>query len=336
MNTDTRYTYSVARIRALERKLLDRARIEMMLEAKTAQEVLKILAETDYGSLLAEIKDVYQYEQVLGMERKRVFELLRKIAPQKEIIDIFAVRYDFHNLKVLLKAKYLGEQASELTVDAGTIDPARLEKMVAEDDWRDLPANYRQAVEAAVNGFNQSGDPQTFSFLLDAALFDILIDLAKRSGSEYLVNYFRLQIDLLNIGAFLRVKNLNKSREFLDNVLLANGTVEKRAFLLLYNELEPADALISRLSLTEYAPIVEEGARFWAKHRTTTHFEKLADNFLLDYVKSAKSVLFGVEPLLAYLIAKDIEIRVIRMIMISKLNGIPAEDIKERLRDVYA
>lgn len=336
MKTDTRYTYSVARIRALERRLLDRARIEMMLEARTAQDVLKILAETDYGSLLAEVKDVHQYEIILGMERKKVFELLRKIAPQKEIIDIFAVRYDFHNFKVLLKAKYLGELAAELTVDAGTIDPGKLEKMVAEDDWRDLPANYRKAVETAVSGFNQTGDPQAFSFLLDSAMFEILIDLAKQSGSEYLVNYYRIQIDLLNIGAFLRVKNLKKSREFLDNVLLANGTIEKRVFLLLYNEPEPADALISRLNLTDYAPIVEEGARFWAKHRTTTHFEKLADNYLLEFVKNAKLVVFGVEPLLAYLVAKEIEIRVIRMIMVGKLNGIPAEDIRERLRDVYA
>jgi len=336
MKSDTRYAYSVARIRALERRLLDRARIEMMLEAKTAQDVLKILAETDYGPLLAEIKDVHQYENVLGLERKKVFELLQKIAPQQEIVDIFAVRYDFHNLKVLLKAKYLGEQATELTVDAGTIDPAKLVKMVAEEDWRDLPANYRKAVDTALAGFNQSGDPQTFSFLLDGAMFDILIDLAKRSGSDFLLNYYRIQIDLLNIGAFLRVKNLKKSREFLENVLLAHGTIEKRVFLLLYNEPEPADALISRLNLTDYAPIVEEGARFWAKHRTTTHFEKLADNFLLEYVKNAKRVVFGVEPLLAYLIAKEIEIRVIRMIMVGKLNGIPAEEIRERLRDVYA
>ena len=41
------------------------------------------------------------------------------------------------------------------------------------------------------------------------------------------------------------------------------------------------------------------------------------------------------EPLIAYLYAKESEIKTIRIILTSKLNNIDADTIKERLRDAY-
>ncbi len=335
-SSDTRYAYSVARIRALENRLLDRSRIDMMLEARTAQDVIKILGETDYGPLLSEIEDEHDYEKVLVTERNQVVELLKKIAPKPEIVSVLIMKYDFHNIKVLLKAKYIDENADHLLVEAGTIDTESLKKMVEEENYRDLPAHIRAAVETTVAEFKQSEDPQVISFVLDKYLYKILIEVAKEQKSDFLVRYFRTQADLINISAFLRVKNLNKTREFLENVLLDSGMIEKQVFLQLFMEPEPADALIVRLQNTDYASIVEEGVREWVKNRSTTYFEKLADNYLLRYLQSAKLVVFGAEPLIAYLLAKEIEIKIIRMIMVSKLNGIPVEEIRERLRDVYA
>ena len=333
---DTRYAYAVARIRALENRLLDRSRIDIMLEAKTSQDVLKILGETDYSAALGDIQDEYDFEKLLVAERNKVIELLKKIAPNPEVISILIMRYDFHNMKVLLKAKYLGESSDHLLVDAGSVNPALLKKMVEEDTYRDLPPLMRKAMEETVSEFQKNEDPQMISFALDKYLYETLTALALEQKSEFLIRYFKMQADLINVSAFLRVKNLNKSREFLENVLLDNGIIEKRVFLQLFMEPEPADALIARMTNSDYSLIIEEGARMWLKNRSTTDFEKLADNYLLRYLQSAKMVVFGAEPLIAYLLAKEIEIKIIRMIMISKLNGIPVEDIKERLRDVYA
>jgi V/A-type H+/Na+-transporting ATPase subunit C len=333
---DTRYAYAVARIRALENRLLDRSRIDMMLEAKTAQDVLKILSETDYGAALSDIQDEYDYEKILTTERDNVIALLKKIAPNPELISLLIMKYDFHNMKVLLKAKYLGEEADHLLVNAGSIDSGALKKMVEEDIYRDLPPLMRKAVEETVAEFQKEEDPQVISFALDKYLYETLTALAVEQKSEFLIRYFQMQADLVNISAFLRVKNLNKSRDFLEGVLLDNGLIEKRVFLQLFMEPEPADALIARLANTDYSHLVEEGARIWLKNHSTTHFEKLADNFLMKFIQSAKMVVFGAEPLLAYLLAKEIEIKIIRMIMVSKLNGIPVEEIKERLRDIYA
>ena len=55
----------------------------------------------------------------------------------------------------------------------------------------------------------------------------------------------------------------------------------------------------------------------------------------MEKMKSAKMISFGGEPLLAYIYAKETEIKVIRIIMVGKLNNINGEVIRERLRDIY-
>jgi len=333
---DTRYTYAVSRIRALENRLLDRNRIESMLEAKTHQDVLKILSETDYAEVISEMRDDYDYERALATERQNIVAMLKKISPEPDIINLLILRYDFHNLKVLLKAKYLEESADHLLVDAGSVDSSEMKKIIEEENFRELPPFMRAAAESAMQEFHESEDPQIISFILDKQLYESLVALAKEHQSDFLTRYFRVQIDLTNISAFLRVKNLNKDRNFMENVLLDHGSIEKQVFIQLFMEPEPADALIAKFLNSDYASIIETGVKEWTESHSTTYFEKLADNYLLNYAKTAKMIVFGVEPLLAYLLAKEIEIRIIRMIMVGKLNDIPPEEIRERLRDVYA
>ena len=61
----------------------------------------------------------------------------------------------------------------------------------------------------------------------------------------------------------------------------------------------------------------------------------IIEEFIMDMMKDAKIIPFGVEPLLAYIYAKETEIKIIRIIMVGKLNNISAEVVRERLRDIY-
>ena len=56
----------------------------------------------------------------------------------------------------------------------------------------------------------------------------------------------------------------------------------------------------------------------------------------MELNKDSRYIVFGPEPLFNYLIAKEREINALRMIMVSKINSINPEKIKERLRDTYA
>ena len=110
MSDDTRYAYAVGRIRVLETRLLDKSRLDSLVEARSAEEVLKALADTDYGPFLAELKEARGFEEALNGELKNVLRLVSDLSQDAELTDIFRLRYDFHNLKVLLKIKGLSNR----------------------------------------------------------------------------------------------------------------------------------------------------------------------------------------------------------------------------------
>ena len=98
---------------------------------------------------------------------------------------------------------------------------------------------------------------------------------------------------------------------------------------------EQIDNLATKLSSTKYGKILKEGIEAYAKSGSISYLEKLMDNELMDYVKKGKYVTFGIEPLFSYLVAKETEIRDVRIIMVGKLNQIAPAVIRERLRDIY-
>jgi V/A-type H+-transporting ATPase subunit C len=61
----------------------------------------------------------------------------------------------------------------------------------------------------------------------------------------------------------------------------------------------------------------------------------LGDEALIKYMKSAKLIAFGEQPLIAYIAAKEAEIISIRTIMSGRKADVPHEVLRERLREAY-
>jgi V/A-type H+-transporting ATPase subunit C len=328
---DTGYAYAVGRIRALETRLLDKSKLERMIDAPSAEEALKVLAETEYAGAVAELADVHDFEIILRDEISRCFALLLKMSPRPELIGMMALRYDIHNLKVLFKAKYLGVTA-DLLMPAGTVAGEKLKTMVEEEDFRDLPGAVRAAAERVVEEFAVNRDPQAIDLNLDRVLFARLLESARAARSAFLEGLFLRQIDLANIKTFVRVKRMGQDREFLKKALLPSGLIPAGRLASLLDE--PLESLIAQTAMSEYAAVIGEGVRDWLEKGTAAHLEKLADDYITAYLQWGRRSPFGFEPLIAYLWAKEIEIKNIRLIMVGKINKLPVEAIRERLRHV--
>ena len=63
--------------------------------------------------------------------------------------------------------------------------------------------------------------------------------------------------------------------------------------------------------------------------------DKFCDNYIMSYMKEAKLKALTIEPVVAYIYAKQTEFKNIRIIFTGKLNNISNEKIKERLRESY-
>jgi len=331
--SENKYLYSVTRTRALETKLLDKAKIERMIEARNADEVIKILYETEYAGSISEMKSIDDYESVLSKELLNTYKLLSEISPVPELTNLFQLRYDIHNLKTLLKSSYLDEENDELLSEIGTIPVQQLKGMVKDKNFVDLDPVLRECVEEVVGEFTVNPDPQLIDVALDKGLYNLMYKVARDNKSSFLTDYISTQIDLINIKSLVRVKSMGYGREFLKKVILDNGKLDYAFFSNIFDE--SFETLIDRLAYKDYGKVVEEGISNYMRTKSLTRFEKLSDDFIFELAKKGKYVAFGIEPLIGYLMAKENETKIIRMIMVGKINEIPNELIRERLRDVY-
>ncbi|HPU00420.1 MAG TPA: V-type ATP synthase subunit C [Bacillota bacterium] len=326
------YAYAVGRIRALERRLIDRNRFNRMIEAPSPEEVLKILAETDYAAAMAGLESVYDFEPALRDELGRSYLELKKMSPRPEIIDLFLLRFDIHNLKALFKARYLGTEA-EMLYSFGTLSLPLLREAVAALDFRELPPRLRCAAAQVADEFALSSDSQAIDLILDRFLYDELVSSSREMGSHFLEEFFQKQVDLINIKTFIRLQRIGRDRAFLQKVLLPHGRLGPEFFIALYgNSLEQ---LAGELAAGEYGPLVGEGLRHWLERKSLARLEKLSDDFLTAFLQRGKHTPFGLEALVGYLWAREMEIKNIRLILVGKINRLPQEAIRERMRHAY-
>ena len=141
------YLHISARVRAMENRLLTRERMERMLDARSADEAAKVLAECGYGDLPSLTPTVI--ERALSQARQGLLAELRKVAPDQRLLDVFCIKYDYHNIKVLIKAAARGVDGAQLLLDAGRYDLAQLREDFEMDDllpWSEEMKSWFSAV----------------------------------------------------------------------------------------------------------------------------------------------------------------------------------------------
>jgi len=325
---ETKYIYSVARTRVLETRLLDRAVLERMVEAESAEEVFRILNETAYSETLGLARDPSQFEEVLSAELRKTYEYVRGFSPDPAVLDVLSLRYDLHNLKVLLKEKYTGKEAAAgAFAGGGSLDIKKARSAVLSGELRSLPEDYARIASAAAAAVEETGDPQMIDLVVDGETFRLGLEIARSSGFDLLVEIWTVFIDVTNIKTLIRVNKLGKDRAFLKRCLIPGGSLKSERLLTLHGE--PPSVVAEALRFTRYWRFAEGGLGEGFR------FERMADNFVMGLLRTSKRKAFGPEPVIAYVLAKETEIRNLRIILTGKINGLPNEAIRERLRDAY-
>jgi len=116
-------------------------------------------------------------------------------------------------------------------------------------------------------------------------------------------------------------------------VILFNGNIERDDILLTMND--SIDVMMNKFRHARISKELLQGLQSYQETGRLSAFEKHMDNYMIKLNKDSKSVTFGPEPIFSYLVAKEMEIKVLRIIMVSKTNNLSPEAIRERLRDLY-
>ena len=326
---DTDYLSISTRIRAMENRLLTRERMERMLEARSGEDAAKILSECGYGELSA--LSHAALDEVLSQARSALYQELKSAAPDPRVVEVFQLKYDYHNAKVLLKAHAMETDGTRLLMEGGRYAPHALKEAFQRDDLRDCSETFRQAVTQARELLSAWGDPQLADFVLDRAYFAEMRGAAEETESAFLQGYVALLIDATNLRSAVRAGRMGKGAEFLHQVLLPGGTVDPQTL---------ASGKSGDLANLFRAGPLGEAAALGAALSTPgsgelTGFERACDDALTAYLTQARRIPFGEQAVIGYLYARESEFTAIRTILSGRMAGLDAETIRERLREAY-
>ena len=328
---DNDYLYASTNTRCLERTLLNRARFVRMSEAKNIPDALKVLTESGWNEIRAET--MVQVEEALAAERQQTISSIYDLAPDKNLVNVFMLKYDYHNIKTYFKGEGSGNKEYEdLFIDAGMVPLRKMLTILREKTYMFLSTVMRNAVEAADEMLARTGDAQLMDILLDKACYQEMLFLAEDTGIELLIGYVEMAIDTANLRAAVRMKKTGRNLEYMRQAYIQGGNLNSASLVA---EITPEylESLFSGGPLAEASQIAGAILR---GNETMSKLDLATDNALTKYVRTGGIYAsFGPEVLIGYLVARETEITAIRVILAGIAAGLPTESITERLRDAY-
>jgi V/A-type H+/Na+-transporting ATPase subunit C len=318
-------SYACGRVGTLKRFALKRAQIDRLAAAHDYPEAVRILS--DIGFAAAENMD---FQTAADQHVRKACELIRAVTPDPAVTDCFLLRYDVHNLKVLIKSRHLA-QTPQFLSSCGTIPAEKLRHCVAEHTYAPLQAELKAAMESLEKKSAARFDPMLIDTELDKAMYrQIFANLAHSRYAKAAVTYFKARADLLNVIMLLRLKAMGKDADDFQNVGIDGGNVTVKAFAAVFGESERLARLLKRHSAQVYQ--VALGATI--DPAALPYLEKVADDFLFGLLKPYQYESASMEILIAYLLQKQREATDVRLIMAGKLNGFKPEAVAERMREL--
>ncbi len=328
------YPYSSSIISARETALLDRETIMTAATSETAESAMMLLREKGYARGAVELDNAYEFESIVTYELKEAVGFLKGSAPDENLLSLFLLRYDYLNLKTLLKLNLLGVEFSEKDMSPyGAISFDVFEQSIADKSYFRLPKPMGDALRDLDKRFAIHEDPTLIGPVLDKA-YSRQVNAAMKNEKNPLVReYFKAYFDFTNIMVVLRLKNAGFPAEALKDVLLEGGRFNLFDMQKAYED--KSDGSVSAFYHYGYEEYLKTPFEKMSGGGGMAGVEKARDDYLLMILKKGRFNMFTASRAVAYLVAKEREAAAVRLLMVSMLNHIGAEEMGTRLKALY-
>ncbi len=318
------YAYGVAYIRSIENALLKKSDFEALIGAKSIAEALQILYDKGYGEALPSEES---FETILEDELQKAWDIMRRCAPEKELVDALLLENDFANLKILLKSVFSSKQDyTSLLKRPYTCSPDRMYEALLNRRFDNLPDMLKESAKEAFSLLSASMETDRADAYVDKAAMDQTYAASCKTGYKFLIRLSLLKNTQKAIKVAYRSALWKKTAQELERSIPLVLDLDRTS--LIKAALSGEDSVIDYLSHAGY----EQAAHQLSD--SAAAFEKYCDNQRMALTEEARYTAFGFEPLVSYIMKKQTEIQNIRIILTAKINGIEEDTIRQRLRDV--
>ncbi len=323
--SNAKYTYAVARIRALETKLFNQAVIDQLIGCATEEECIQVLEEKGWGDQ----ETSGDPEGMLTREEEKTWETIREMGVDMSVFDVLSYPNLFHNLKAAIKEACTPEGSRPVNIyyEDTTIPPREMLEIIQNKEFSRLPENMAEAAREAYEALLHTRDGQLCDVIIDRAALDAIYQAGLKAKDKIIKDYAESIVAVADIRIAVRSQKTGKTVDFMKRAMAECESLN-------VDQLARAaaggmEAVTEYLSGTAYA----QGGQAIAE--SPSAFERWCDNRLMQDMQPQKYEVFSVGPLVAYVLARLNEIKTVRIILSGKQNGFSDDSIRERVRDMY-
>jgi len=322
---DWRYTFATARVRVLESQMLSPAALSDMANAENFEQAADSLGAGEYAIPKGD-RAFADIENILQPRRLQARELFADLMIDKPLVKIIRARDDFANMRLAIRRKLTEKPLGTDYSNDGNVPAELFEEIFEEENYSPLPDYMQEAVERAVLAYYQNKNVRQIDYALDAAQAEYKIQKAGELKSEFLLGLFRIQVDLTNIRTMLRLKFAESDQR---NVFLNGGYVQPQRFI---HALDVGyEAIAPLFFATPYYEVVESGITYFVPNKSFLRVEHNCEEYLMGFLRSTLQITAGPQPVIAYLLMKENEIRKVRLILTAKKNYLDTKLILDRI-----
>lgn len=324
---DWGYTFATAMVRVLETTMLSRTALLDMANAENFSAAAEALSGSEYA-ISGAGKNFVEIEKMLLERRSAVRALFVELMHDQAVVELLRAREDFSNMRLAVRRVVTEKAIGVDYSDEGSVQAEEFEEIFEQENYSRFPDYLQDAVEEAVLGYYQAKDIRQIDYGIDRVQAAYKIRRAIELGSVFLESLFRTQIDLMNIRTMLRLKAAEREEK---EHFMAGGFVETGRFGHCLDV--GYEALGPLFYATPYHDVVEGGVSYLTAEQSFLRLERLCEEHLMGFLRSTQSLAAGPQPVIAYLLMKENEIRTVRMLLTCKKNELDAKLILDRLSE---
>ena len=318
---DTDYTFAVARVRANETRLLTSAELSSLTSAPGYAECARRLREKGY-----EIEGA-DYNAALEKKLADMWALISDVMPDPSQFNSILIKNDFHNLKVSVKALFTEKDPAPLFARPCVYAPEEIRANVFARENAKLPVELQHADRSAYRILSKTGFAQLADTVIDRASMEHAISIAKTADHPILLQLAETDAALTGIKVLYRCIRAGKAKSFMERAVCVCDAYDKKDIVAAADE--GAEAFLEFVRHTDYAPGAD------ALLESPAAYEKYADDVRIGLLSAGKSDPFGIAALVGYYHAVRAEVLDLRILLSGKLNGLPDDTVRERMRRLY-
>ena len=322
---DWRYAYATARVRVLQTQMLSRGTFLDMANADSFTTALELLGGSEYAMSQA-VTSLTQIEKMLLERRSSVRDLFVYLMLDEGIVELLRAREDFANMRLAVRRVVTEKPIGNDYSDHGSVRAEEFEEIFEQESYDRFPVYLAEGVEAAVLGYYENKDIRQIDYGIDRIQAEYKIKKAEELGSVFLLSLFRTQIDMTNIRTMLRLKLAERDEK---QFFLQGGYVGidrlTHALGIGYEAIAPL------FYSTSYYDILERGIPYLTSEKSFLRLEKECEDHMMGFLKTTNSLAAGSQPVIAFSLMKENEIRTVRMLLTCKMNALDTKLILDRL-----